>query len=322
MSGSIASCCDHWREIDGALTDDAIAKLIRDDDVDILIDLDGHRPGNRISVFMHRAAPVQITWMGYAGTTGLDEMDFIISDELAIPEREMEFYCESPLFIPGGSFFGRPSKKDSGSDSISNAVPQTANGFVTFGCLSPVACISPDVIQAWSQILASVSDSRLLIANQSCLDLTVQARLSRSFAEFGIGDSRLKFYGIHHDEGSRSVIEKTDVYLDTFPYAGGALIWDVLFAGVPVVTKSGTGIRGRSSHSILSSLDLSYLSVEGNEGYTELAIELANDVERLHSLKIQLPHKAAGAVNCDPLKFTLKLEDSLQDAWQRYCNKK
>lgn len=321
VSGSIASSCDHWREIDAGLSDDAIAKWIREDNVDILIDLDGHRPGNRISVFMHRAAPIQVSWMGYAGTTGLKEMDFIISDEFAIPKGEMKFYCESPLLLPNGSFFGRLSKNDSEPESISNALPQTVNGFVTFGCLNPVACVSPNVIQVWSQILSSVSNSQLLIANQSCLDSTVRARLSRSFAEFGIDDSRLNFFGIHPDEDAQSAIEKIDVYLDTFPYAGAGQIWDVLFAGVPVVAKSGAGIRGRSSHSILSSLGLSYLSVMGNDGYVELAVELANNVERLRSLKIQLPEKAAGSPNCDPRKFTLKLEDALQDAWQSYCKK-
>ena len=320
-SHPISTVCDRWHVFDTDQATELIAEQIRKDEIDILVDLDGHQFGNGISVFVHRAAPVQISWLGYSGTTGLSEMDYIIADEFAVPKDESKFYTEQPILIPGGAFWGRfsNSNKSIKEAASPSSLPQQKKGYVTFGCLNPAACFSPDVIQVWAQILFGVPNSKLLLANQSCHDQTVQNRLIQSFAEFGIQEKQLKFSGVSKFEERKSLIEEMDVYLDTFPFAGGRQIWEVLSAGVPVVTKAGTGIRGRSSHSILCNLDLSELSVNKNELYIQLAMELANDIQRLALLKTDLHQKVTESSNCDPSSFTLKLEVAFRSAWRDFC---
>ena len=310
QSSQLANLARAWRNIKHVSTDDAIA-MIEQDEIDILIDLSGHTAEGRLDVFSKRAAPMQATWLGYSGSTGMSQFDAIIADATVIPWSDEEFYAEPVVRLPDSfaTLFSQSAR--------SNPMPAPAlqNGFVTFGCFNSTTKLNDGLLETWAMILKSVPGSRLVLKNLYLSDTMVQGRIWQSFADFGVPEERVVLVGQTSREEHLAWFSKIDIALDTFPYSGATTTLDNLVAGVPVVTWAGDRYAGRMSASFLKSAGLPELVTGTREDYVELAIELATRTEDLQQLRMQLPERLNASQLADSQKFATDFLTALQAVW-------
>jgi predicted O-linked N-acetylglucosamine transferase (SPINDLY family) len=295
----------------------ALAQRIRGDQIDILIDLAGHTANNRLPVIAARLAPIQLTWAGYVGTTGLTAMDGLIADRYHIPSGEEKFYSEAVLRMPKGyvPYAPPPYLPDVA------ASPAAARGMVSFGCTNGLAKINSAVAALWAQILAQVANSRLVIKTDALSDrATAQAvahMIGTAFEAQGIAPNRLVLAGRSSHRDHLAFYGEIDILLDPFPYSGGLTTLESLWMGVPVVTMPGTTFASRHSTSHLSVAGLAELCVaESPEDYGQKAISLARDSALLASLRGTLRHSMEASPIADGASFTRDLEALYRQAWQ------
>lgn len=311
----LKTLADQWCDI-ARMSDDAIAKQIRDDQIDILVDLNGHTALNRLLAFCRKPAPIQVAWLGYPSTTGLSVMDYRITDGFADPVGMTEhLHSEALVRLPECFSCYKPSEN---APEVSE-LPAQANGYVTFGSFNHQAKISPELISIWAKILQAVPTSRLVLKNFGLGANTTQRYVRELFANAGIGANRLELLG--HDAVQTSHLERyrtIDIGLDTFPYNGATTSCEALWMGVPVITLAGVTHAGRVGVSQLSNLGLPELIASTPEAYIETAIKLANDLDHLSRLRKASRSRMAASPLCDAPRFTRHLEDAYRGMWARY----
>lgn len=317
LTASIRRSTDNWRDIDG-LSDTAAAQAIRRDGIDILVDLSGHTLGNRLPVFAMRAAPVQATWLGYFGTTGLPTMDYIIADRFVVPLNQTSNFSEAVWHLPDSYLcFAPPDEK-----VPERTTPRQLNAPVAFGCFSNLAKASPHSFDLWSQVLHRVPNSKLLLKAKGLDDAGVRQRLQGEMAERGIVSERITFLSASSRKDYLATYHSIDLILDTTPFSGGTTTAEALWMGVPVVTLRGPTWAGRICESILSTVGLPDLVATTSQGYVEIAAALANDPLRLSALRSQLRSQMLGSPFCDAARFTGNLETAYRGMWQSWCRKR
>ena len=301
---------DVWRDI-RALSNDEAADLIRNDRIDILVDLTMHMANNRMLLFARKPAPVQATYLAYAGTTGLDTIDYRITDpHLDPPGSSDEFYTERSIRLAQSYWCYEPP-----IESLEmTPPPAAAKGFITFGCLNNFCKITAEAIQAWCRILTAVPNSRLVLhaAAGSHRD-TVRQNLSDS----GIDPNRLSFVEQLPLPQYMQQYQSIDIGLDPFPYVGGTTTCDALWMGVPVVTLRGQTAISRGGASIMTNIGLAELIAESPEQYVRIAAELAKDVSRLSSLRRGLREQMRRSVVMDAARFARDMEAVYRQMWRR-----
>jgi len=305
-----------WADI-STLTDAEIAARIVDDRMDILVDLAGHTRGNRLGVFARRPAPVQVTWLGYPGTTGLDSMDYRFTDAIADPpgaaDRE---HTERLVRLPRGFLcFARPAEApDVGPP------PSLGAGRVTFGSFNHLAKLTDEVVATWARILVAVPGSRLVLKSLFLGDEGVRERTLARFAAHGIAAERLDPQGwIVERAGHLALYGAVDIALDTFPYNGTTTTCEALWMGVPVVTLAGDRHAARVGMSLLHTVGCEDLVAESLEGYVALATGLAGDPGRLAALREELRARMAASPLCDGDAFARVVEGAYRRMWERWC---
>jgi len=305
---------DVWRVTKG-IDDDNLAEMIRADGIDILIDLSGHTRHNRLTVFARKPAPLQMTWAGYVGTTGLSAMDYLISDNMETPEGAERFCRERILRLPRGYLCYEPP----GYAPPVAPLPALKNGFVTFGCFNNPAKVTPQVVALWARILDGLPSSRLVLRYKGYEDDEVHGRYLALFAAQGIDAARLELSGsVPHEELLRRYND-IDIALDPFPYSGGLTTMEALWMGVPVVTLEGERFCSRHSLSHLTVVGLPELVGADLDAYLAIAAQLARDTERLDRLRAGLRGKMAASPLCDAAGFTRDLEGAFRESWRRWC---
>lgn len=305
----------HWRDISG-LDDAKAIEQIRSDKIDILIDLAGHTAGNRLTIFAAKPAPVQLTWLGYPTTTGLSEIDYRLTDEIADPQGQEKFYSEKLIHLPGCFLCYEPF---SGSPDVAPP-PILENGFATFGSFNNLAKINEDVISTWASLLHSVPDSRLLIKNPSLTDRATAERYLSLFEQHGISGKRIELLGLAPTtEDHLDTYKRIDIALDTFPYNGTTTSCEALHMGVPVVALAGGSHAGRVSTSLLSALGLEELIASTHEEYISIAEKLVSDKARLSELRETLRERMANSPLNNGKAFAHKMEQAYRAIWQEYC---
>jgi len=304
---------DAWREI-ASLDDDQVADLIRADRVDILIDLSGHTRYNRLFVFARKPAPVQATWLGYLSTTGLETIDYRITDGRASPEGLLDaFHSERLLRLPDSQWCYRPP-----SDCPDvTAPPALSGGPVTFGSFSSLAKIGPRVIALWSRLLERIPDARLLIVGLGLASMRDEY-LSR-FSARGVAPSRVELRDFQSFRDYLSMHDAVDVVLDTFPYTGGTTTCHALWMGVPVVSLVGDSAQSRGGASLLGAIGLDDLVVHTEEQYLEKACLLASDLGRLSALRAGMRARMLASPLMDIARFTGHLERAYRSIWRQWC---
>jgi protein O-GlcNAc transferase len=288
-----------WRDV-RAFSDDRLLMSIRADGADVLFDLAGHTKGNRLRVFARRGAPVQVTWAGYVGTTGIGAMDYILADRYQIPEEHERFYTERVLHMPNDYVCYEPPPY---SPPVGR-LPAERNGYVTFGGFHNVGKAGALSVATWARVLQAVPDSRLVLAYKKLNDPVVAARLRRRFAEAGIAQERVTIEGSTPHWQLLNRYNDIDIGLDSRPYSGGLTTLEAMWMGVPVVTVPGRTFAGRHSLSHLSNAGLSELVAEDEDGYVRLATELARDRKRLAELRRGLRPRLVDSPLMDPRRFT------------------
>lgn len=296
-----------------ALDDKALAQRIRADKIDILIDLAGHTGNNRLTVFAMKPAPLQATWAGYVGTTGLAAMDCIIADRFHIRPEEEAYYVEKVVRLPNSWLCFTPP-----DDALSAASTLRAarNDHVTFGCFNNPAKISQGTVRLWQRILDEVPGSRLTLRaaffqSQERMDL-----YRNRFQEYGADVSRLDLLPALPQAELLTAYGDIDIALDPLPYSGGITTLEALWMGVPVVTRTGRTFPSRHSTSFLTTAGLDELVATDDDGYRAKAVALALDEGKRTALRFGLRAALAASPLLDHKRFTTDLELLLRRIWR------
>ncbi len=260
LSADIRRHVSLWRDV-RALSDDRLLMTIRADGIDVLFDLAGHTKGNRLRVFARRAAPVQVTWAGYVGTTGVGAMDYILADRHHIPQADERFYTERVLRMPNDYVCYEPPPYS----PVVGPLPAERNGYVTFGGFHNVGKAGALSVATWARVLYAVPDARLILLYKKLSDPVVATRLRRRFAEAGIAEARLTIEASPPHWQLLNRYNDVDIALDSRPYSGGLTTLEALWMGVPVMTVPGRTFAGRHSLSHLSNAGLSDLVAEDED---------------------------------------------------------
>ncbi|MHB1528911.1 MAG: tetratricopeptide repeat protein [Acidiferrobacteraceae bacterium] len=312
VSHRLESQTDHWVPIAG-LSDTEVVRRIRDDGIDLLVDLAGHTGGNRLLVFADRAAPVQVTWLGYLNTTGLQAVDYRITDAHVCPPGGAELlHTEALVRLPHSQWCYEPPE----NCPAVNAPPCATAGYVTFGSFHNGIKINERVIDLWAEILTAVTDARLLVAGT----ITERRRgeIVRDFATRGVTSQRITFSGQQSFDDYLLLHHRVDLNLDTFPYTGGTTTCHSLWMGVPVITVTGQTLTSRSGASLLSTVGLPDLIATSPAEYVHIATRLAGDTERMTQLRTQLRARVAESPLTDAPRFTRDLEEAYHAMWERH----
>ncbi len=295
-----------WREA-RLLSDPSLADQIHADRIDILCDLSGHSAGNRLPVFARKPAPVQITWIGSEGTTGLEAIDYLLADQFLIPPGAESYYRETVVRLPETYVCYEPPLEAPACGPL----PALTRGGVTFSSFNNLAKINASVIATWAKILNRVANSRLALKYRWLNDPTVQNRLQTEFEAHGVSGDRLEFSGWQPHAEMLARYQTIDIALDTYPFVGGATTCEALWMGVPVVTFPGETFAGRHSFSYLMNAGCPDLVARSIDDYIELAVRLAHDLPGLARLRAQLRDQMHRSPLCDAPRFAAHLLETL-----------
>ena len=309
-----------WRNI-YPLGDQEAADLIIRDSIDILVDLAGHTQGNRILLFRRKPAPLQVTYLGYPNTTGLFEMDYRITDNLADPPGISDDFCSEKIVRLDHGFLCYQPVKDAPEPS---ALPALSNGFVTFGSFNNLAKTTQKVIELWAKILLAVPNSRLIMKYKSLADNDTREEVLEIFRSAGIDNvyERIELLGFTPTLSEHlKMYNRIDLALDTFPYNGTTTTCEALWMGVPVITLAGENHSARVGVSILSQVNLFEAITGDREEYLKTAVDLAMDTNRLAKLRSGLRNIVSRSPLTDGALFLRSLEAAYQKMWERWCEK-
>jgi len=308
----IAAHMDHFM-VCNDLTDEQLAERIRADGIDILVDLSGHTADNRLRVFARKPAPVQVTYIGYPGTTGLSAIDYRITDAWQDPPGQTECYhSETLVRLSGGALTFQP---ESNLPDV-NALPSLGSGKLVFASLNNLSKVNPAVVKLWARILHAVPPARLMLGNVN--DVSIQQHLLGMFDQAGIGPARLilkpklpmaDYLALHH---------QIDVALDPFPYNGGATTMYSLAMGVPVITLPGQHAVSRFGAAALARMGLSEFITHNEDEYVQCVIRFANDLPALNAVRQSLRARM-NAPAWQPATITRQLEAAYRDMWRTWC---
>ena len=313
MTQRLQAATDHWRGIVGMSDADVVA-MIAKDEIDILVDLSGHTARNRLPMFALRSAPVQASWLGYFGTTGLNAMDYLIMDEATVPSGEERWCGEALVRLPHGRFcYAPPDYAPSPAEP-----PAARRGHVTFGSFNNIAKIGPDVMSLWADVLRATPQSRLVLKWKSLDDEDVRERLAAAFLGVGVSAERLDLRGHSGHTDMLAEYGDIDVALDPFPFGGGLTSCEALWMGLPIVTWPGDRPASRQTLGFLELLDLERCVARSRDDYVRIAADLASDVDGLAALRRQLRPRMAASPLCDGTQFTPTLEAAFREMRRRW----
>jgi predicted O-linked N-acetylglucosamine transferase (SPINDLY family) len=293
---------DVWRSA-VSLSDARLADLIRSDGIDILVDLTMHLKGSRLLTFAQRPAPVQITYLAYCGTTGLETMDYRLSDpHLDPPETDGSVYTERTIRLPQ-TYWCYPTPDASPEVAL---LPALSAGYVTFGCFNNYAKVTRQMLQVWCRILKQVPASRLIVhAHEGAHRQAVRDL----FENEGVDPARLQFNGFQRLESYLAQYNQVDIALDPYPYAGGTTTCDAIWMGVPVISLAGQTAVSRAGKSILTNIGLPELVANSTDQYVDIASGLAGDLPRLIKLRSELRQRLKDSPLMNAEQFAIDIEN-------------
>jgi protein O-GlcNAc transferase len=309
VTSEIRSLVDDWQNIFG-LSDDEVCRRIKKSDVDILVDLAGHTANNRLAVFAMQAAPVQATYLGYPNTTGLETVQYRITDGLADPAGDTDsLHTEKLIRLPRCFLCYTP-----GNDSPQcSPAPFESNNYITFGSFNVLAKMSDECIKTWSSILRQVPESKLILKSAGLEDPDTRTFISKRFGHYDVDPQRVEM--IPRTESMRSHLQlysRVDITLDTFPYNGTTTTCESLWMGAPVISLAGNRHAGRVGLSLLTQAGLGELVADNLEQYVTIACELAENTNKIHSYRKTLRDSITNSPFCDGKEFTRSLENAFK----------
>ncbi|WP_414447271.1 tetratricopeptide repeat protein [Burkholderia sp. 22PA0099] len=312
LTQQLAAHADVWRDV-SLLDDAALARQIRNDRIDILIDLGMHMADGRPLLFARKPAPVQIAWLAYPGTTGIEAIDYRLTDPWLDPVGSDAAYTERSLRLPDTFWCYDPLD---GTPGV-NALPALANGHPTFGCLNNPCKLGDATLRLWGDVMRELDTARLvLLAPEGSARTHLLARLERH----GIAAERITFTPFQPRNRYLETYHHIDIGLDTIPYNGHTTSLDAYWMGVPVVTRVADTVVGRAGLSQSENLGLREIAADSDARFVEIAVALARDLPRLAELRAGLRTRLAASPLMDGARFAAQVEAAYREAWQRWCD--
>jgi predicted O-linked N-acetylglucosamine transferase (SPINDLY family) len=304
-----------WRDM-AWTPSDALAKTIRDDAVDILVELAGHTDGGRLDVVALRPAPIQVFWLGYPGTTGSESFQGRLTDSWVDPPGEEQLTSEPPLRLDHGFHCFQPPPGAPGPGSL----PALSGAGVTFASFNNFVKLNPQVLRTWAALLQRLPDSRLLLKSNHTEDPFPLERIRLQFENEGVDPNRIKVLARIEDQGAHlAQYQQVDLALDPFPYNGVTTTCESLWMGVPVVTLRGDRQAGRYGASLLHQAGLEAFIAPDLDGYLTLALAWAQDLPRLAALRQGMRDRLQKSHLMDAPGFARAVEVTFRDLWREWC---
>ena len=301
-----------WNDIVG-WRDEKVINKIKEDKINILVDLSGHTSGNRLTVFAKKPAPIQVTWLGYPNTTGLKSIDYRLSDSIADPPGvDDDFYTENLIRLPNGFLCYMPP------EDIPDLVPPPSNvkKNITFGCFNNLAKINLNVLKLWKRILKALPESQLLLKSPVTNSGSIRKRFTDYFKD-SVEPKRVRFATWKTSIRTHlSDYNNVDIALDTFPYNGTTTTCEALWMGVPVITLNGERHASRVGASLLTRIGLCNLVGTSSDDYRNIALQLAKDPERLKNLRAGMRKRMLESPLCDAVSFSKDLGLAYLNMWR------
>jgi predicted O-linked N-acetylglucosamine transferase (SPINDLY family) len=302
----------HWHAI-AALSDRELAEKIMDDRIDILIDLSGHTARNRLRVFAHKPAPIQVSWLGYPGTTGLRSVDYYLADRHWLPPGEFDAqFTEKLVYLPDRWAF-----QPHATAPAVNVLPALSAGHVTFGSFNRMGKLNPSTLRLWGPLLRALPDARMLLGGMPSDG--EQRQLIDGFAAAGIARERLLFHNRGTMDSYLALHHRVDLCLDTHPYAGGTTTMHALSMGVPTLTLAGSTSFGRAGAGILGQLGLEEFIAGNTEDFLEKGLYWAEHLAALAEVRSSLRARLQQSPERQTDRIVLQLELALRHMWRRWC---
>lgn len=307
LSERLKSLFSEWHPV-AAMPDDALAKKIHADRIDILVDLAGHTGLNRLSVFAWKPAPVQVSWLGYWASTGVAEIDYMLVDPVSVPKAHAQFFSENLWYLPDTRLCLSPPS--TGRAIEVKGLPALSKGHVTFGSYQILNKISDRTLAAWSQILARIPSARLRLQSLPLAYPDAVANMQKRLAAADIDIARVDLHGGSPREEYLASYEDVDVVLDTFPFPGGTTTAEALWMGVPTVTLTGNSLLARQGESLMRCVGLGDWVAADEQEYVDIALARVNELDKLSELRASLRSRALASPLFDAARFARNLEDA------------
>jgi protein O-GlcNAc transferase len=304
-----------FRDVSG-LIDASLAEQIRQDQLDVLVDLSGHTAGSRLTVLAHRPAPVLVSWLGYFASTGLACIDAVLLDEWHAPPGTEAHFVEPIVRLPRGRFCYKPVPW---SPAEVSAAPCVTRGYITFGCFNNTSKLNEGVLDLWAQVLQRVPASRLVLKWHTFNDDAFRESLLAAFEARAIQRDRIELRGSSFHRDLLKEYAEIDIALDPFPFTGGLTSCESLWMGVPVVTWPQGRVVSRQTYAFLSAIGLTGLAAKGAEDYVRIAGDLAQDSARIASLRASLRNLMGASPLMDVAGFTRRLEETFAQLYENIC---
>ena len=310
LSEELKSCCVAWNVVTG-INDRQLAKKIYEDKIHVLFDLSGHTDKSRLPVFAWKPAPVQVTWLGYCASTGLEEIDFVLGDAVVTPYADQGAFVEKIWQLPDSYFCFSPPA----TDHPVAPLPAQANGHVTFGCFNKLSKMSDAVVSVWARILHAVPAAKLLLKSAVLADAATRDETLRRFARHGVSAQRLLLEPATDYQGYLGAYSRVDIALDPFPYPGATTTLEGMWMGVPCITMKGRRFLARNGETIAThSGFVDFIAVDA-AGYVDLAARLASDIPALAALRTGLRERARSSPLFDGARFARHFEQAVIGMW-------
>jgi predicted O-linked N-acetylglucosamine transferase (SPINDLY family) len=308
----LSRCTAGWRDV-ATLSDEKFAECVRQDRIDILVDLGGHTGDNRLLVFAHRPAPVQVTFLGYPDTTGMDAIGYRLTDSLADPPGSSDALATESLVRIDPCAWSYP-------ELPYLEVSPRFDGPITFGCFNTLAKLNEPLFGLWARVLAQVDNSRLLLKASGWASRQARQNALGFFQQAGIAPERIEFLGrVESYEEHLGLHRRIDIALDPFPYHGTNMTCEALWMGVPVITMAGDRHVSRVGISLLTTVGHPELIASCPDEYVRLAVDLAGDAARLARLRAGLRADMLASPLMDGIGYARRVEAAYRTMWQHWC---
>tara|TARA_B100000427_G_scaffold328481_1_gene341683 strand:+ start:58 stop:2016 length:1959 start_codon:yes stop_codon:yes gene_type:complete len=316
LTRRLRSFFSKWQPVYGQ-DDEAVAKMIHDDHIHVLFDMSGHTQYNRLPVFAWKPAPVQVSWLGYFATTGLNEMDYILGDPYVTPKSEEGHFVENIWPMPESYVCFTPPDVD----IEVNELPAISSESITFGCFNNLIKINDEVVSVWSRILKELPGSRMFLKTKTLNSEEECRKIKERFLNHGVESGRLILEGESPRSGLLAAYQRVDIALDPFPYPGGTTSAESVWMGVPVLTLRGKNFLSHVGESITTNAGLPDWVAIDEEDYVRKAIDFASDLDALSSLRSGLRAKLLTSPLYDTKRFARYFETAVRDMWKKWLEK-
>jgi predicted O-linked N-acetylglucosamine transferase (SPINDLY family) len=302
---------DEWRDILG-VSDQEVVEMVRRDRIDILVDACGHMQNNRLGVFTHKPAPIQLTWEGYSWTTGLEQMDYALFDPYMAPPGTLAI--EEIILLPKTRTVFRPGER--AVNEPVKSLPALKTGNVTFGYSGRTERLNYKVFSAWGRILRRLPQARLVLDYPPFNDPKTQTYYREFLEEHGVDTTRVI---MRSSENIFEGLGDIDILLDSFPHNGGTMLFDALWMGVPALTLASRPPLGRIGASVMTNIGLADWVAKDEYEYVDKAESFARNIEELARLRSSIRERMKASPLMDEVGFARDVENAFQKMWHRWC---